>query len=182
MKILARRGYVSRPEALISADSEIERDLLEAAASPIDLTSIPLQVTVGKTQDLAKVKRFPFALTVSGLLLATPSETGARYDMMVAVMVGDQDGVFKSPLESRLRGVVLPTEIAHASKKGLRYDSQFQAPIGSPYFGGVIVRDNLTGRIGTITLAPNNGHSPELVGRPTVLILKKIVGSVFFYS
>src|SRR5262249_41977412 len=35
VQVLARRGYISRPQKLISADSEIGRDLVEAAVSPI---------------------------------------------------------------------------------------------------------------------------------------------------
>jgi hypothetical protein len=36
----ARRGFLSRPEAMLSSASEIQRDLAEAATSPIDLTSL----------------------------------------------------------------------------------------------------------------------------------------------
>lgn len=152
VRILARKGYVSRPEKLISSGAEIQRDLIEAATSPIDLTSVALQLTLGKTEDHEKMRRFPFALTVSGAL-GRPSDKGAPYDISVAVLASNQDGEFKSPAESRVRGVVPPNEITHALGKGLRYDSEFQAPVGSSYFGRVIVRDNLTGRIGTITLA-----------------------------
>jgi hypothetical protein len=151
VKILARKGYVSRPEKLISSGAEIQRDLIEAATSPIDLTSVALQLTLGKTEDHEKMRHFPFALTVSGAL-GRPSDKGAPYDISVAVLASNQDGEFKSPVESRVRGVVPPNEITHALGKGLRYDSEFQAPVGSSYFGRVIVRDNLTGRIGTITL------------------------------
>ena len=153
VQILARRGYVSRPEALISADKEIERDLLEAAMSPIDLTSVTMQLTLEKPRDSGHIMQFPFSLVVSGALLGTPSDKGESYDLTIAVLVIDQDGRFNSPVGTRLRGIVPQTAILQASEKGLNHDAEFQAPTGSPYFGRVIVRDNLTGRIGTITLA-----------------------------
>jgi VWFA-related protein len=153
VQILARRGYVSRPETLISADTEIQRDLLEAAASPTDLTSVAMQLTLEKPRDSDRTRQFPFSLVVPGALLGTLSNKDASYDLTFAVLVLDQDGRFKSPAGVRLRGIVPQAAIPQASQKGLNYNAEFHAPIGSLSFGRVIVRDNLTGRTGTITLA-----------------------------
>jgi hypothetical protein len=161
VRVLARKGYVSRPEALISTEAEIQRDLLEAAASPIDLTSIALQLTLGGSTDEEKQRHIPFTVTASGTILNVTADKGAPYDLTIGVLVRDQDGRFKSPAGKRIRGVVPQAEIAHAAEKGLRYDAEFQARVGSESFGRVIVRDNLTGRIGTLTLALPTGSAEK---------------------
>ncbi len=153
VQVLARRGYVSRPQTLISKDSEIDRDLLEAAVSPIDLTSVAVQLALEKPNDGPGIRRFPFSVTLPGTVIGTPSGQGAPYDLTIAVLVRDPDGRSQSPMGTRLRGTVPQAALAQVSEKGLSYSAEFQAPLGSPYFGRVIVRDNLTGRIGTITLA-----------------------------
>lgn len=151
--ILARRGYVSRPEALISADSEIQRDLREAAVSPIDLTSVALEVSLQELEGGDRIKHFPLSVKVSSTVLGTASEAGAPYDLTIAILVRDQDGAFASPFGKRLRGTVPPAQIPNVAVNGMKYDTEFETPSGGRYFGRVIVRDNLTGRIGTITLA-----------------------------
>ena len=152
VQILARRGYVSRPEALISVDEEIHRDLLEAAVSPIDLTSVPLELTLRELPGGDRIRHYPFSLKVSSALLGTPTEKGAPYDLTVAILVHDQDAKFDTPVGKRLRGTVPPAEISNVVANGMQYDAEFETPPASPYFGRVVVRDNLTGRIGTISL------------------------------
>lgn len=153
VKILARRGYVSRPEALISADSEIERDLREAAVSPIDLTSVALEVSLQELKGGDKIKHFRLSVKVSSAVLGTASEAGAPFDLTIAILVREQDGTFVSPFGKRLRGTVSRAEIPNITVNGMKYDTEFQTPTGGRFFGRVVVRDNLTGRIGTITLA-----------------------------
>lgn len=153
VKILARRGYVSRPEALISADTEIQRDLREAAVSPIDLTSVALEVTLQELKGGDRIKHFPLSVKVSSAVLGTASETGAPYDLTIAILVRDEDGTFASPFGKRLRGIVPSAGVSNVAVNGMKYDTEFETPLSGRYFGRVIVRDNLTGRIGTITLA-----------------------------
>jgi len=153
VQILARRGYVSRPDSLILADSEIQRDLREAAGSPIDLTSVPLELSLRELKGGGSIRHYPFSIKVSSALLGAASEKGAQYDLTVAFLVRDQDGRFDAPVAKRLKGAVPQTEISRVTANGMKYDAEFETPAGGPYFGRVIVRDNLTGRIGTITVA-----------------------------
>lgn len=157
--VLARRGYVSRPEKLIAADTEIQRDLAEAAASPIDLTSVTLQLSLGETKEADRMRHFPFSLTVSGGVLGATSDKGAPYDLSIAVLVRDQDGKSRTAVGKRVRDFIPQAEVSNGAAKGLKYDAEFQVPIGAPYFGRVIVRDNLSGRVGTISLALSSSKS-----------------------
>lgn len=153
VRILARRGYVSRPEALISADSEIQRDLSEAAVSPIDLTSVALEVSLHESKGGDRIKHFPLSVKVSSAVLGTASEAGAPYDLTIAILVREEDGTFVSPFGKRLSGTVPRGEVPNVEVNGMEYDTEFETPTSGRYFGRVVVRDNLAGRIGTITLA-----------------------------
>jgi VWFA-related protein len=153
VRVLARKGYVSRPESMIYAESEIQRDLMEAANSPIDLTSLAVEVSMGPSKDAEHMRHFPFAVTVSGSVLGMPSDKGIPYDISIAVLTRDQNGKITYPAGKRVRGELDEAEASAALSKGLKYNAEFQAPADGPYFGRVIVRDNLSGRTGTLTLA-----------------------------
>jgi hypothetical protein len=153
VQILARCGYVSRPEALISADEEIHRDLVEAAVSPVDLSSVPLELTLREAKGGGRIRHYPFSVKVSSALLGAATEKGAPYDMTIAILVRDQDGEFDAPLGKRLRGAVPQAAVSNVVANGMQYDAEFETPADGRHFGRLIVRDNLTGRIGTITLA-----------------------------
>lgn len=73
--------------------------------------------------------------------------------MTIAILVRDQDGKFDAPLGKRLKGAVEAAAIPKGVANGGQYDPEFETPAGGRYFGRVIVRDILTGRIRTITLA-----------------------------
>jgi VWFA-related protein len=159
--VLSRRGYVTRPEKMIAAETEIERDLTEAAASPVDLTSVSLQLSLENMKEVDRVRRFPFSLTVSGSILGTVSDKGAPYDISIAVLVRGQDGKIASAVGKRVRDFIPQANVSDATARGLKYDAEFQARSGTTYFGRVIVRDNLSGRVGTISLAlPNTLSGP----------------------
>ena len=152
VRILARRGYVSRPEALISADTEIQRDLVEAASAPVDLSSVALQLNLRDLPAGKRIHHYPFSVKVSSAILGTATEKGVPFDMTIAILVRDQDGEFDAPIGKRLRGTVPQAAIANVRANGMQYDAEFETPSSGRYFGRVIVRDNLTGRIGAITL------------------------------
>jgi len=155
--LLARRGFLTRPEAMFSSETEIQRDIAEAVTSPIDLTSLSLQLTLGEPRDEGGTRHLPLTLTVSNAVLGTSTEKGAPFDLSIAVLVRDQHDRLLTNEGKRIRAMVPSGELAHVAEKGLRYDSEFQAPAGNLYFGRVIVRDNLSGRTGTISLTlPNN--------------------------
>jgi hypothetical protein len=155
------RGYVSRPEALISADEEIHRDLVEAAVAPVDLSSVPLELTLRELKGGDRIRPYPFSIKVSSALLGAATEKGAPYDMTIAILVRDQDGKFDVPVGKRLRGAVPQAAISKVIENGMQYDAEFETAADGRYFGRVIVRDNLTGRIGTITLALPSGAVPQ---------------------
>jgi VWFA-related protein len=157
--VLARRGFLTRPEAMLSSEFEIQRDIAEAVNSPIDLTSLSLQVTLGEPRDEDGLRHLPLTLTISNAVLGTVSERGAPYDLSLAVLVRDQHDRLLTNAGKRIRAFVPSGDVAGIAVKGLKYDSEFQSPVGNFFFGRVIVRDNLSGRTGTISLTLPNTTS-----------------------
>ena len=156
--VLARRGFLTRPDSMLSSESEIQRDIAEAVTSPIDLTSLSLQLTLGEPRDEGGVRHLPLTLTISNAVLGTASEKGVPYDLSIAVLVRDQHDRLLTNEGKRIRSFVPSGD--GPDLKGLKYDSEFQAPMGNFFFGRVIVRDNLSGRTGTISLTLPSG-SPK---------------------
>jgi len=155
--VLARRGFLTRPDAVLSSESEIQRDIAEAVTSPIDLTSLSLQLTLGEARDEGGTRHLPLTLTISNAVLGTLTEKGASYDLSIAVLVRDQHDRLLTNEGKRVRALVPSADVSGVAVKGLKYDSEFQAPAGNFFFGRVIVRDNLSGRTGTISLTlPSN--------------------------
>jgi VWFA-related protein len=153
LKVLARRGFSIRPEELISAETEIQHDLEEATNSPIDSTSVRLQLSLGEATIQDQTRHVPFGLTIAGSVIGAVSYKGAPYDISVAVVVRDQDGKIISAVGKRIKGSVPSVEAAQTIQVGLKREYEFQAPGRLRlYFGRVIVRDNLTGRVGTISV------------------------------
>lgn len=107
---------------------------------------------MGEPKGGETIEHFPFSVKVSGAVFGTTTEKGAPYDLSIAVLVRDQEGAFESPFGKRLRGTVPQAEISNVVANGMKYGAEFEAPARSHYFGRVIMRDNLTGRVGTITL------------------------------
>jgi hypothetical protein len=98
-------------------------------------------------------------LTISNAVLGTVSERGAPYDLSLAVLVRDQHDRLLTNAGKRIRAFVPSGDVAGIAVKGLKYDSEFQSPVGNFFFGRVIVRDNLSGRTGTISLTLPNTTS-----------------------
>ena len=151
-RVLARRGYLSRPQTLVSSDAEIKHDLAEAAASPIDLTSVALQLSLENPSEKNGKRHFLFRITIGRDVLSQEKDGAERYDLSVLSLVKDQSDRILDSAVQRLRGSVPLAAIAEGNANGLAYRGEFLAPAKEISFGRVMVRDNLTGRIGTITL------------------------------
>jgi len=97
-------------------------------------------------------RHFPFSLVTSGAVLSPARDGRASYDLSVLVLVKDQHGKIVSTIAKRLHDVLSAMDAKGADQHGLAYDSEFAIPRSETFFGRVIVRDNTTGRLGTITV------------------------------
>ncbi len=152
-RLLARRGFVSRPAAMVSSMQEVRRDMTEASQSPVDLTALRLVLSLGEIKNAEKAARLPFTLKIQGDGLAAVHDSrGSRFDLSVVVVMRDREGKIVNNHGENLSLAIPPTQVEAVKKEGLTYKGEFQVPAGNVYFGRVMVRDNHTGEVGTLTL------------------------------
>jgi len=77
---------------------------------------------------------------------------GWRYQFSIFIVLKDPKGKVFSDLGDKIDRVFAPPEAAALARHGFFYPGQFDAPAGEKTFGRIIVRDNLSGRVGTITV------------------------------
>lgn len=152
VQVLNRRGFTSRPESSLATEPEIEREVAEAASSPIDLTAIPLTL---RTEPLGSPASpdLRFRLSIPGQALQhVETPEGVRYNLSIFLLVKDRQGKVIASLGDKIDRAFPPAQAARIEKTGFAYPGKLQAPAGQRSFGRVIVRDNLSGHMGTITL------------------------------
>jgi VWFA-related protein len=152
-QVLYRRGYTVRPESLIASKDELRRDVADASNSPIDLTAIPLTLKL-MPEEKSEPGRGPgFQLTIPATALDhgdTPH--GLHYDFSILLLLRDPKGKLLSNLGDKIDRVFPAQEAVALARHGFLYPGRFDAPAGEKTFGRIIVRDNLSGRVGTITV------------------------------
>jgi VWFA-related protein len=151
--LLARRGFVSRPETLIASEGEAQNDIREAANSPVDLTGLPLELKLGQLTRAGTGSDLPFTLTIGGgAFLAVQDTKGFRYDFTLVRLLRNQHGEIVDSTGEELASAASPAQAESLRMQGLSCHSAFHGLSGKPVSARVIVRDNRTGRMGTITL------------------------------
>jgi len=153
VQVYARQGYLDRPTRLQASSEEQLRDFQEAVRSPVDLTALPLQLDTNGIERDGKLLALPFGLTVKREGLATAADSGkVAYNLSFLTLVRDRHGKLVAHSEHQFRQVLTTDMAARLERTGVTYAGRFEAPAGDIYFGRVIVRNNLTGQIGSITL------------------------------
>lgn len=152
-RVLARRGFLARPASLVASEPETQRELAEAAASPIDLTALPLTLTLADPTHAKYEQQIPFLIRIRGDGLSfQQTEKGFRYHLSFVTIVRDHHGQPLGSGDQLAAGEVSPLQAEELRKRGLALAGEFRVPQHEPASGRVVVRDDLTGRIGTITV------------------------------
>lgn len=152
VQVFSRRGYTTRPEAVIESEDELRRDISDAAASPVDLTGIPLTLKLGSANTGA-TKGVPFLLSIPGEPLErTETPQGTRFNFSIFVLIKDERGKVISSGTDKIDRPFAPEEAAKIVRSGFIYPGKFDAPNGEKSFARLIVRDNLSGHVGTLTV------------------------------
>ena len=153
--VLYRRGYTTRPESAIESKEEFERDVGEAGASPVDLTTVPLRLRLMPfgTKDTSR----RFLLSISGRAVRhNDAADGAHYNFSIFIILKDSRGKVISSLGDKVDKTFSLEQAAKIERTGFSYPAQLNAPGGETSFARIIVRDNLSGHLGTLTLQVAN--------------------------
>jgi VWFA-related protein len=155
IQVLYRRGYTTRPESAIESKEEFERDLSEAGASPVDLTTVPLRLRLMPFG--AKDTGRRFLLSIGGRAVRhNDAADGAHYNFSIFIVLKDSRGKVISSLGDKVEKTFSLDQAARIERTGFSYPARLDAPGGETSFARIIVRDNLSGRLGTLTLQVTN--------------------------
>ena len=152
-RVLARRGFLARPASLVASEPETQRELAEATASVVDLTALPLTLTLAEPTRTNNERRIPFSLQIRGDGLSfEQSEKLHRYQLSFVTLVRDLHGQLLGSGAQKAAAEVTSQQAEYLKKQGLVLRGEFRVPQHDASTGRVVVRDDLTGRIGTITV------------------------------
>jgi VWFA-related protein len=147
-QVRARNGFfVTAPDRQKEAG---KLDLQMAMASPIDYTGVPLTVRWENAQPAGSKRKVHFALTFppNSNIVDTSANNHVNLDVLLIARnsVGKPADQFSQRIETNLK----PDGAQTFAKEGLNYGNDVMVPPGE-YSVRFVVRDNLTGRLGTVT-------------------------------
>lgn len=148
-KVRARSGYM-----LTAAGGEAARsrtlDLQAAAASPLQYVAVPIHLELGTEFPAAEAGRqASFVINVPAGAIDIDRNNNNAIDCDFFVLVRDQKNDLVGQMQQPLKGNLQPRDLQQIVAKGITYRNKMALPPGE-YSMRVIVRDNLTGRIGTV--------------------------------
>lgn len=153
----ARTSYYVRPKPPDPKKSERE-DMDTAILSPTDFSAVPILVRwTGRTADGDKIKlNFRFNVAAAGITI--DSENNNRMSLAFGAFAKTPKGIagdFVKELEGNLSAEMAQQIGVH----GVVYDGAIAVPPGK-YTVRFIVRDNLSGRVGTVSVPVDAAQVP----------------------
>lgn len=145
--VRARSGFL---ETKLTTDPELthKADVEFALGSPFDTTAIPVTAQwLGMTQEGQK-KKIGFSLNMPESILVDESNKNL-FDMDLIVQFS-RDGVPSTVARKTLKGLIPAQALPKIKSEGMIYNNFIVVPLGS-YEVRFLVRDNLSGRIGTVS-------------------------------
>jgi hypothetical protein len=145
----ARNGFFVTKPGLEESASTKQTDERTALSSPFDYTALPVTLRWGDIAAKGDKKKVGFQLYVpSSAGLVSSDQPSVDLDFLAAAltMQGEMAGASSRSLKSTLKG----DAIQKIGQFGLTYASEVEVKPGD-YTLRVVVRDNQTGRIGSIT-------------------------------
>jgi VWFA-related protein len=149
--VRSRRGfYLQKPDD--KSSSEKEMDL--ALRSPMDYSGLPLMGRIlGQTGSGAKRKvSFALMLPVNVGLIDETDNNHLNLEIFVRALAAD--GTTAAHDGQQMEGHLTGDVVDKAKQEGIRYESTLELPTGE-YTVRFVVRDKLSGRIGSVTSTLN---------------------------
>jgi VWFA-related protein len=124
-------------------------DEQSAIQSPFDATSLPVTLRwLGNTPDGDK-RRVDFSIFVpNGVYIDEAAQN--RFNLDLAAVVTNDKGETTKTFAQPLQGAIRPEALAIVKAEGIHYKTMMELPPGQ-YMVKLVVRDNLSGRIGSVS-------------------------------
>jgi VWFA-related protein len=151
----ARSGFFTMPPPKDEKDAT-ERRRLEvsmALASPLNYTAMPIAATwLGTAEGAAGKKSARFQLNIAPAGIFADESQNNSMSLELVAAVRDSKGKDVDHFAQHLEANLKPETLARLRRDGLKYSNTISVPPGE-YEVRFVVRDNLTGRTGSV-LAP----------------------------
>jgi hypothetical protein len=149
IQVSARSGYFFS-DADPSADNARQLDVRMALASPINYTALPLTIEWQKLADPPQKGKLPYKFTVlvPGSAMNV-DENNKVVNMEFIAVASGHTGEKIDQVSQRVKTDIKPDAVPRVRADGLSYDNRLFLPPGT-YTVHFIVRDNITGRTGSI--------------------------------
>jgi VWFA-related protein len=146
-EVRARSGFLVTNATMNPAISQ-QGDLGNALSSPFDSTGIPLTVQWRGTMADGNKKKVAFALHMPATGITIEGDRNA-FDVDF-VGQAQKDAALPTNVGGTAKGTLTAEALAKIKADGIFYGSSFDLPAGD-YQVKFVVRDNLSGRIGSVT-------------------------------
>ena len=149
VKVRARTGYyyINPDDHLGNSERSRNEELAIALASPVEYRGLPLAVRVERSDHASGVLRF--AVLVLPGAVTIDSEHKNHIDLEFAALVADSRGKPIRDDYKNFTGDLQPDNAKAIRSLGIKNEFAIQLPLGE-YTVRVAVRDNVSGRIGTV--------------------------------
>ncbi len=148
LEIRARGSYYIPEHAPDPAKAE-RTDMDTAVISPTDFTAVPMVVSWMGRAPAGSKTRLSFRFKVPGQSITIDEENNALSLAFAAFAKTDTGGIVGDYVKE-IEGKLPPDKVEAVRVQGIVYDGQIDVPPGK-YTVRFIVRDNLTGRMGTVS-------------------------------
>ena len=147
-EVRARNGFFVTPK---SSEAETKKmDLKLAMASPLDYSAVPFSVKFEAVQGQGAKKKVHFQISLPPSSNIVDVSNNGQVDLEVLASARTATGQSADQFGQRVQTNLKPDSVQVVQRDGLNYGNDLLVPAGQ-YQVRFVVRDNLTGRLGTVT-------------------------------
>jgi len=149
--VRARSGYfVAEPRKEKNPQERVDADVAMGLTAPMDYTELPFSVRwVGKANAGEKdTLRFRYNIAPADVNEGENNHISLGFAALATNSKGQLQGQFSKNME----GDLSPEMSAAVRNKGLSFDGSIELPPGADQSVRFLVRDNLTGKMGSVTV------------------------------
>ena len=147
-EVRARNGFFVTPK---SSEAETKKmDLKLAMVSPLDYSAVPFSVKFEAAQGQGAKKKVHFQISLPPSSNIVDVSNNGQVDLEVLASARTATGQSADQFGQRVQTNLKPDSVQVVQRDGLNYGNDLLVPAGQ-YQVRFVVRDNLTGRLGTVT-------------------------------
>ena len=146
--IRSRNGFMYS-DVVLSSRPAIQADMASAFTSPMNAVAVPFRGTFLGPVDHNGKKAVQFELHLPFESLTIDNQNGNRMKLDIAAVAFGNDGKVAGKMGQTIDTMLKPEAITQLQAGGLRYKNLLELEPGE-YTVNFVVRDNLTGRVGSV--------------------------------